>query len=252
VRGVERGERAACLSDPRPADAGAVAGHGHTGMRCAAPVVAKRLPGLLRFVPAVLEAHQSRELRVRDHAEVQQHRVGIDRDRPRADLGLQCPHAIVAGDAQVARAAQPARAAAAQGAHHRQALGQVSGGAQRARQVRRGADQVGQARGFDERGHVGARLAQLVRHQQQQRPVAGERHAAGRNAGGGLQQQLRGTGIHHAGQRPAGHRRRAFDRAGGDDQVARAHLSRGAVAQVGDVELRVDIPDQRAVQDAHR
>ncbi|WP_232471911.1 hypothetical protein [Pseudomonas aeruginosa] len=81
---------------------------------------------------------------------------------------------------------------------HRRAFAQVALRAQRGGQFADGAAQVARLAGLDHGGQGGASPQELLGHQQQQRPAAGERDASRGHHGIGLEGDLRGAGGHHA------------------------------------------------------
>lgn len=92
----------------------------------------------------------------------------------------------------------------------------------------------------------------LIRQQPEQRPGAGQHEIAFRHQARTLQCALRGACRHHARQRPALYRKRAFQRACGQHDAARPDDPAAAVPGHADLEIARNHPDGRAMQAGDR
>ena len=254
MSGSQSGQRATGLCGQGACNGDAVAGHAQTRQRGLAIRIGDHMPGVLRRVPAVLETHEARQLRVGHHAVMQQHGIGGDfmRAALRGEPQPVCP--VVAQHDQPAARAEATHAHAPQALRKAQTLEQCSpcgAVAEHGWQVLERGEPMCRCAGFDHRLHVGAGLGQLAGHQQQQWACAGQHDRTLRDAVGMLERNLRGPRVHDPRQGPARDGRGPLKRPGGRNQLRGTQLQGTAVAQRGYGEIAVYIPHQRLMHHLH-
>ncbi len=160
--------------------------------------------------------------------------VGADR---RGAAVRAIPHAardVVAVDCKSVDVLDHAHAAP-HVAHERKSLAKVRRREERRRVAKR-LRKTPARRGVEQRKGRRTGSDVLPRDEPQERPVARKHHALSCDESRRLEQRLRCTGHHHAGQRPSGNRKRTLERAGRDHDGARMHEPRFARDAKRDVE----------------
>jgi hypothetical protein len=238
------GHHAAPSRGLRATDTGGVAREQQAGHGCPAVRIDDGHPAVPQRIPAVLHAGRHREMRLRDHALVQQQCIRANCPAIAVGVAVRDGFDMVgAGGAQLRHAAHHLRAAP----HRVQQPDRAAhvGREEEAGQVPQRPHAVLRGRRVEDCVDVRPGSEELACRDPEQRTGARDDRASGRDVAGAVQSRLRGAQHLDTAQRGTRNRERPLERPGGEDHAARAHDERAFAPGYRELELGRHSPHDR-------